>query len=33
MIAHGFGSSSESVTLPLTIKDGIPAASLEDFKK
>jgi hypothetical protein len=33
MIAHGFGTSSESVTLPITLKDGVPAASLEDFKK
>jgi hypothetical protein len=33
MIAHGFGTSSESVTLPLILKDGTPAFSIEDFKK
>lgn len=32
MVAHGFGNSSESVTLPLKLKDGTPAASVEDFK-
>ena len=32
MIAHGFGTSSESVILPLTLKDGTPAVSVEDFK-
>lgn len=32
MIAHGFGTSSESVTHPLTLKDGTPARSVQDFK-
>lgn len=32
MIAHGFGTSSESVTLPLTLKDGTTAKSVDDFK-
>jgi hypothetical protein len=32
MIAHGFGTSSESVTLPLTLKDGTSAGSVQDFK-
>ena len=32
MIAHGFGTSSESVTHPLTLKDGTPAGSVQDFK-
>lgn len=32
MIAHGFGTSSESVTLPLTLRDGTAAKSVEDFK-
>lgn len=33
MIAHGFGTSSEAVTLPLTLKDGTEVKSVEDFKK
>ncbi|MCE5214044.1 MAG: hypothetical protein LLF83_04915 [Methanobacterium sp.] len=33
MIAHGFGTSSESVTIPLKLKDGTPVSSVEDFKK
>ena len=33
MIAHGFGTSSESVTLPLLFKDGTPVKSVEDYKK
>ncbi len=32
MIAHGFGSSSESVTMPILFKDGTPAQSVQDFK-
>lgn len=32
MIAHGFGTSSKSVTHPLTLKDGTPARSVQDFK-
>lgn len=32
MIAHGFGTSSESVTLPLTLKDGTPLQSVQDYK-
>lgn len=33
MIAHGFGASSESVTVPITLNDGTPALSVENFKK
>lgn len=33
MIAHGFGTSSESVTLPLLFKGGTPVKSVEDYKK
>jgi hypothetical protein len=33
MIAHGFGTSSESVTLPILFKDGTPIQSVQDFKK
>jgi hypothetical protein len=33
MVAPGFGTSSESVTLPLTLKDGTAAKSVDDFKK
>lgn len=33
MIVHGFGTSSESVTVPITLNDGTPALSVEDFKK
>lgn len=32
MIAHGFGASSESVTLPINLGDGTPAKSVDDFK-
>lgn len=32
MISHGFGTSSESVTLPILLKDGTVAKSVEDFK-
>lgn len=32
MIGHGFGTSSESVTLPITFKDGTPVQSVQDFK-
>lgn len=32
MIAHGFGTSSESVTLPLTLRNGTLAKSMDDFK-
>lgn len=32
MIAHGFGTSSQSVTLPLTLKNGMAAKSVDDFK-
>lgn len=32
MIVPGFGTSSESVTLPLTLKDGTAAKSVEDFR-
>jgi hypothetical protein len=31
MIAHGFGTSSESVTIPLTLKDGTPIKSVQDY--
>jgi hypothetical protein len=33
MIAHGFGTSSESVTEAITLRDGTPASSVFDFKK
>jgi hypothetical protein len=33
MIAHGFGTSSESVTLPILFKDGTPVQSVHDFKE
>jgi hypothetical protein len=33
MIAHGFGTSSESITVPITLEDGTPVQSVEDFKK
>jgi hypothetical protein len=32
MIAHGFGTSSESVTSAIKLKDGTPASSVLDFK-
>ena len=32
MIAHSFGTSSESVTLPLKFKDGTPVHSIQDYK-
>jgi hypothetical protein len=33
MISHCFGTGSESVTVPLTLKDGAMVKSVEDFKK
>jgi len=33
MICHGFGTSSESITMPLTLKDGISIGSVDDYKK
>lgn len=33
MIAHGFGTSSKSVTLPILFKDGTPVQSVQDYKK
>lgn len=33
MISHGFGTSSESVSTLLSMKDGTPIRSVEDFKK
>lgn len=33
MICHGFGTSSESVTLPINLKNGVTPKSVEDFKK
>lgn len=33
MISHGFGMSSESITQPLTFKDGTEVESVEEFKK
>lgn len=33
MICHGFGTSSESVTLPIKLKNGVTPKSVEDFKK
>lgn len=32
MISHGFGTSSESVTELIALKDGTPALSIKDFK-
>jgi hypothetical protein len=32
MIAHSFGTSSESVTMPILYKDGTPVQSVQDFK-
>ncbi len=31
MISHGFGTSSESITLPILLKDGTPAQSVQDY--
>jgi hypothetical protein len=31
MISHSFGTSSESVTLPILFKDGTPVQSVEDY--
>ena len=33
MICHGFGTSSESVTLPINFANGQPVLSVNDFKK
>jgi hypothetical protein len=33
MIAHSFGTSSESVTLPIALKDGTPVQSVNDFRE
>jgi len=33
MISHGFGTSSNSVTIPLTLKDGSAVQSVQDFKE
>ncbi len=33
MIAHSFGTSSESVTMPILYKDGTPVQSVQDLKK
>lgn len=33
MIAHSFGTSSESVTIPISYKDGTLVQSVQDFKK
>jgi len=33
MIAHSFGTSSESVTLPLLFKDGTPLNTIKDYNK
>jgi hypothetical protein len=33
MICHGFGTSSESITKPLTLKDGTSIGSIDDYKK
>jgi len=32
MIAHGFGTSSESVTVPITLKEGTALSSVQEFK-
>lgn len=32
MICHGFGTSSESVTMPITLKNGSAVNSVEEFK-
>lgn len=32
MIAHGFGTSSQSITIPLALKNGEHAKSIRDFK-
>jgi hypothetical protein len=33
MICHGFGTSSESITTPIMLKNGVTLKSVEDFKK
>jgi hypothetical protein len=33
MICQGFGTSSESITKPLTLKDGTSIGSVDDYKK
>lgn len=33
MICHGFGTSSESVTLPIMLKNGVAPKTVEDFKE
>ena len=33
MIAHGFGTSSESVTMPILFKNGNPVHSVQDFQE
>jgi hypothetical protein len=33
MISHGFGTSSNSVTIPLTLKDGSPVQSVQQYKE
>jgi hypothetical protein len=32
MVSHGFGTGSESVTIPINLKNGITAKSVENFK-
>jgi hypothetical protein len=33
MIAHGFGTSSESVTKPIKFKNGSPVNSIQEYNK